>query len=861
MALDYGLKGSIDIADSRTRALTLRADGEPVFNPAANRWADELKASDGARRFLRGGQAAGRGVGNSFDAALADNFTVLCLVRAKKPNWGAVLRKMSDGATVGWAAQQAPQRSSGLYVRVDPTVNANLARCEYTKPKDLDWHWYSFSFSGLNIYSWLDAGARKSETRPTGDLTNTQNFVAGTGSSTSHIAATLIYSRVLTDAEVQSLMSGRTMPREVSGLIGYYKFNEGSGVQCTDHSGQGNHLTYTSPVWETFDPASTAKTNFASGQPYTPAVLKSSNWWDRMPPAIADPEMMGCSWGAIGSIAYQPVMNITGDLTAAVWHKPLKVRSNGELISIACSYVSANGPISIQFRGLTVSVNVGNTATQTSSTFVLSKPVPLGKWTHWCVTLSGTTLSLYINGILIGTATNAAAHGTTSAFVSLIDFSSGTRNAARSIRLFSRALSASEVNELFLTDRIGNRTKAELTYGPELVTNGDFSNGTAGWSALPTSALVGGASISVASGVLRVTNNATNTDYGICSQSFQTVAGKQYVVTLTRVAASSGTVHWHVGTAGNGNNVTSILANQTGSSALFTATGATTFINLGAQHAVANAWAEWDNISVREITGVTPGLVGEWLCNTTHSTTISDTSGNGLHATTSNPRLLDSPYQVARRKRFGKQLRGGSALSVLPLPASLQVVFDTSSKISIAFWAKGNVRNYGDLLKLRNSASQALLAIAPANSVSTLFIGIRSAGSDTETSFTALVVDFMQYNFYSMSVDFSAKSVSIYVNGVCVGVKSNVTQLTQGTLVDADSFSFGPRGVIDSVRIYNRSLSAAEHYQLYLDQAPRNGLVAEYLFENDVSNCQDTSGNGFHATWSGISAANYVSEL
>ena len=166
--------------------------------------------------------------------------------------------------------------------------------------------------------------------------------------------------------------------------------------------------------------------------------------------------------------------------------------------------------------------------------------------------------------------------------------------------------------------------------GSELITNGDFSNGTTGWLAAAVDSTVGGATISVTNGVFRVTNDATGVNYGLGSQAISCVVGKTYVVTLNRVGQSITTTpaKWHVGTAPNGAiPATNILANQVNSTATFVATSTTVYINLGAYENNANAWAEWDNISVKEVTSISNATMFQDAAGTTPVTTVEQPVG------------------------------------------------------------------------------------------------------------------------------------------------------------------------------------------------------------------------------------------
>ncbi len=138
-----------------------------------------------------------------------------------------------------------------------------------------------------------------------------------------------------------------------------------------------------------------------------------------------------------------------------------------------------------------------------------------------------------------------------------------------------------------------------LVLGPELVTNGDFSNGTNGWTA-PV------ASISAISGVLRVT--ATSDGYANVNQGFSTVAGKTYKVSCTLVSSSAAkSISVYAGINAFTGNLAGVVlgAAQNTRTAVFTATSATSylFFQSSSGNLVAGDYYEIDNISVRELPG------------------------------------------------------------------------------------------------------------------------------------------------------------------------------------------------------------------------------------------------------------------
>ena len=109
-----------------------------------------------------------------------------------------------------------------------------------------------------------------------------------------------------------------------------------------------------------------------------------------------------------------------------------------------------------------------------------------------------------------------------------IGLSLGMNNIAKSVRsLYSRAKSiARRYNEplLAIEDDF-------LELGPELVVNGDFSNGLTGWSA------INGGSLSVNSGALRVTQT---TSFGAAIQTISGAqAGKQYIVRVSKPSTTA----------------------------------------------------------------------------------------------------------------------------------------------------------------------------------------------------------------------------------------------------------------------------------------------------------------------------------
>lgn len=135
------------------------------------------------------------------------------------------------------------------------------------------------------------------------------------------------------------------------------------------------------------------------------------------------------------------------------------------------------------------------------------------------------------------------------------------------------------------------------TLGPELVTNGNFSSGTTGWTGV-------NATISVVSGALRITCTV-GTPYAYTT--ITTVVGKTYLLNVTLVAdAMLGNSFVYAGTtAGSGDIANRNIGSTVGKYAIvFTATTTTTYISLsGSSSALATQTFDWDNISCKLTTG------------------------------------------------------------------------------------------------------------------------------------------------------------------------------------------------------------------------------------------------------------------
>lgn len=143
-----------------------------------------------------------------------------------------------------------------------------------------------------------------------------------------------------------------------------------------------------------------------------------------------------------------------------------------------------------------------------------------------------------------------------------------------------------------------------LVLGPELVTNGDFSGGTTtGWTADANAGGLPAATLSVVGGRLRVACGTGGGRIGFATQSFATIIGRTY---RYRVTGYTGTASFsfRAGSTPRGfDYVDASPATGVPYSAFFTATTTTTYLTLVEGSTVEGQYAEFDNISVKELPG------------------------------------------------------------------------------------------------------------------------------------------------------------------------------------------------------------------------------------------------------------------
>jgi hypothetical protein len=225
-----------------------------------------------------------------------------------------------------------------------------------------------------------------------------------------------IYSRALSATEISTLAQGSTS----TGPIAYYKLDETSGTTASDSSGNGKNGTITGTA------------TWAAGKKNNALTLNGSNTYVSLPSGIVA-GLTSFSFAAwVNPAALSNWMRVFDFGTGTSDYMFLTPQSGGGWRFAITT--SGNG-----------SEQQLNYATAPST----------GVWTHVAVTLTGTTGTLYVNGVQVAQNTsmtlNPSSLGTTTLnYLGKSQYSDPLFNGALDeVYIYNRALSATEVSNLY----------------------------------------------------------------------------------------------------------------------------------------------------------------------------------------------------------------------------------------------------------------------------------------------------------------------------------------------------------------------------------------------------------------------------
>ena len=200
------------------------------------------------------------------------------------------------------------------------------------------------------------------------------------------------------------------------------------------------------------------------------------------------------------------------------------------------------------------------------------------------------------------------------------------------------------------------------------------------------------------------------------------------------------------------------------------------------------------------------GPAAAWGFNEGSGTTTADASGNGNTAT-----LVNGPSRVAGKYGNGLSFDGANDNLTVANSSSLDISGNSmtmsmwinpgsvsgDSVVLGKFWNAGMTSPYYQYgLELSNGRPQYFVGTA---------VGMAGAGMDTSLALN---------QWSHLAIVFNGSQALFYVNGALVSSKPLPASLTaRGRLMrfgaDADPWQFY-RGILDNVRIYNRTLTASE---------------------------------------------------
>jgi hypothetical protein len=195
-------------------------------------------------------------------------------------------------------------------------------------------------------------------------------------------------------------------------LVAAYAFEEGTGTTTADLSGNGHPGTLVGATWTT------------AGKYGSAVALNGGTQYLRVDAPGAP----------------------TGDFSWLVWAHPTTASGWRGLLEIQTS----------DSTGIELALDAGRPQVWSNGALRLtaSQGLPVNAWSHVALTRAGSTLTVYVNGVSVGTATEPAGFSWGSCpFLIGVDADSGCTGALNGhfggrldeVRLYSRALSATEI--------------------------------------------------------------------------------------------------------------------------------------------------------------------------------------------------------------------------------------------------------------------------------------------------------------------------------------------------------------------------------------------------------------------------------
>ncbi len=294
---------------------------------------------------------------------------------------------------------------------------------------------------GVTVFVYVDGGLSiQQSTAGITNISNTSQFQMGQSAcsgvdGTQWFQGTLdefhIFSRALSQSEVQSIYNAGSAG--LTTLVGWWKFDEGSGTTTADSSGNGNSGTLTGstlPSWTTDVPA----VSFSD-----PASLSFDG---------------ATSYVNVAGGSTSPALNFTTQVSITAWVKPSLVQG-GTFGIVSKPRSSVGTGWTLRMESLDPDFGLDNDLVS-CSVHASSNPFTAGVWTHVAATYdsSTSTVQLFVNGVQVPVDNQGCTGPLLASTIPLQigeEFVLGGRNFPGEIddvRVYNRVLAAAEITTL-----------------------------------------------------------------------------------------------------------------------------------------------------------------------------------------------------------------------------------------------------------------------------------------------------------------------------------------------------------------------------------------------------------------------------